>query len=228
MRNYFSFKKFSLFEKLLWSASVIIVSASFLVSENFNYLTLIASLIGVTALIFIVKGNVLGQILIIIFSIIYGTISFQQKYYGEMITYVGMSAPIAGFSVYTWIKNPYGDTSQVRVGKLNKKTFIFLIILTISVTAVFYFILKYFNTNNLLFSTISIATSFSASALLLLRIDWYAIAYGANDIVLIILWTLSTIENISYLPMIICFFMFLINDLYGFYNWKKMKKLQNK
>ena len=79
---------------------------------------------------------------------------------------------------------------------------------------------------NLLFSTISITTSFVASYLTFLRSPYYAIAYSANDVVLIVLWIMASMENISYLPMVFCFIMFLANDLYGFYNWRRMRKRQ--
>ena len=69
-------------------------------------LTLIASLIGVTALIFVAKGDVTGQVLTVVFSVLYSVISFEFTYYGEMITYMFMTAPIAAMSVYTWIRHP--------------------------------------------------------------------------------------------------------------------------
>jgi nicotinamide riboside transporter PnuC len=62
----------------------------------------------------------------------------------------------------------------------------------------------------------------------LLRSEYYGVFYALNDIVLIILWVLATIENMNYLPMVLCFAIFLINDLYGFYNWQRLKRKQNK
>ena len=104
-----SVKNLNTLEKCLWLLSLIVVSASFLVAKERDYMTLTASLIGVTALIFLAKGDVLGQILTVIFSIFYSVISYKFKYFGEMITYMGMTAPIAVLSVITWIKNPYSE-----------------------------------------------------------------------------------------------------------------------
>lgn len=227
MKLYNPFKYLTKFEWVLWLVSALVVSSSFVVTEEHNYLTLLASLVGVTALIFVARGDVWGQILTVAFSILYGIISVQFRYYGEMITYLGMTMPIAIMSIYTWVKNPYKDTNEVKVQKLSRKQIALLILATALVTFAFYFILKFFNTANLFFSTISIATSFSASSLMMLRSQYYALAYAANDIVLIILWILATIENISYLPMIICFVMFFANDIYGFINWERMKRRQS-
>ena len=227
MKLYNPFKSLSKVEWLLWLSSVIVVTASFILSDSKYLLTLVASLIGVTALIFVAKGDVWGQILTVFFSILYGVVSFEFRYYGEMITYLGMTMPIALLSVYTWIKNPYLDTNEVQVHKLSKVQSLMLGILTIVVTIIFYFILKGFGTANLFFSTISIATSFSASCLMMFRNQFYAIAYAANDIVLIVLWILAALENISYLPMVLCFVMFLLNDIYGFLSWDRMKARQS-
>lgn len=222
-----SFKTLTKFELALWLTSVFVIIISFALSTQRDILTIIASLIGVTALIFVAKGDVLGQILTIVFSIFYAVISFKFRYYGEMITYLGMTAPIALMSVITWLKHPYEKgKSEVKIAKLKAKEIAIFTLLTLLITFIFYFILKYFNNSNLFMSTVSIATSFSASALMLLRSPYYAIAYACNDIVLIILWIMATMSNISFLPMIICFFIFFINDIYGFFNWQKMRKKQ--
>ncbi len=218
---------FSKFEIVLWSFSVLSIIISFLVFDKENYMTLCASLIGVTSLIFCAKGNPFGQILMIIFSTIYGIISFSFSYYGEMITYVGMTLPMSVFSLVSWLKNPYKDNkSEVKVDKLKKKDIYLMIVLTLAVTIVLYFILKYFNTANLLPSTFSVTTSFVAAFLTYKRSPFFALAYATNDIVLIVLWVLATKEDISYISVIICFVVFLFNDLYSFFNWLRMQKRQ--
>ncbi len=227
MKQYLaSFQTLTKFERGLWLTSMAISIFSFLLSGGADYLNLIASLIGVTALIFVAKGHVLGQLLTVLFAIFYGIISFFFHYYGEMITYLFMTAPMAIVATITWIKNPYKDSEEVKVSNVTKKQLLIMSLFSIIVTILFYFILKICNTTNLLLSTISITTSFIASYLTYLRSPYYAIGYSANDIVLIILWILASIEDISYLPMVACFLMFLSNDLYGFYNWTKMQQRQ--
>ncbi|MEY8412999.1 nicotinamide riboside transporter PnuC [Lachnospiraceae bacterium 62-26] len=190
-------------------------------------MTLAASLIGVTSLIFNAKGNPFGQFLMVIFSILYGIISFTSAYYGEMITYLGMTAPMAVFALITWLKNPYnGNKSEVKVNRLKFKEIIFMMLLTAVITIIFYYILAAFHTANLIPSTISVTTSFLAVYLTFRRSAFFAVGYAANDIVLIILWILAAIADISYLSVAICFVMFLINDIYGFINWSRMQKRQ--
>ncbi len=220
------FRTLSRFEWLLWITSLFFVSGSCLFAETVQPMTLAASLIGVTALIFIAKGNVLGQLLTVLFSLLYAAISLKFRYYGEMITYLGMTAPIAALSVISWLRHPYQNSAEVEVHRLSKGQIVLLILLTVAVTGIFYFILAFFHTANLRVSTVSVATSFLASGLMFLRSPYYALAYGANDLVLIGLWALACTHSLAYLPMVICFLMFFFNDLYGFYSWRRMKRRQ--
>lgn len=217
---------FTIFEICLWIASVVTVIISYLLMPEKNPLSLITSLVGVTALIFLARGKAAGQILIIIFAALYGVVSFEQAYYGEMITYLGMSAPIAVVALISWIRNPYAK-GEVRVASLKPRNLAILIGLATAVTFAFYFILEALGTANLIVSTVSVATSFHAAGLTVLRSPYYALGYASNDVVLIILWCFALAENPAALAMIVCFVAFLVNDFYGFISWIKMKKRQS-
>ncbi len=226
MKIFEQFRDLTVFERVLWLVSAAVIIISFAVSGGGDILTLIASLIGVTALIFVAKGYVLGQILTVVFAVFYGIISFFFTYYGEMITYLCMTAPIAVMSTVSWIKNPYKGTKEVAVARITAKQIAVMSIAAAAATAILGYVLYLLQNANLLFSIISIATSFVASWLTLLRSPYYAIAYSLNDIVLIVLWVLATMEDLSYLPMVLCFVMFFLNDMYGFFNWRRMAKRQ--
>jgi len=218
---------FSRFEIALWSASVLLIVISFLLFDRGNHLTLLASVIGVTSLIFNAKGNPFGQLLMVVFSLLYGVISYTFSYYGEMITYLGMTMPMAVFALISWLRNPYqGNRAEVKVNSISKTENIFMWIAAALVTVGFYFILAHFNTANLLPSTLSVTTSFLAVYLTFRRSPYFAVAYAANDVILILLWVLASITDIRYVSVVVCFIAFLFNDIYGFISWQKMKKRQ--
>lgn len=203
---------------------MVVVILCYIFSPQRDLFSTIGSLIGVTALIFTAKGDIWGQILIIIFAVFYGVVSFSRQYYGEMITYLGMSAPMAVVALIAWIRHPSKENkSEVEVKRLTPRNIIFTALFAIAVTFAFYFILSALGTAQIYLSTLSIATSIIAATLTYLRSPFYALGYAANDIVLIALWVLA-----GNLAMIICFIVFLINDLYGFYNWQRMQKRQSK
>lgn len=220
---------FSKGELMLLTLSVTLILFSYLLFGGNGKLTLASSLIGAVSLILNAKGNPIGQLLTILFSILYGIISYSFAYYGEMITYLGMTAPMALFAFISWMKNPYnGNHSEVEINEIGKKEYAFMAFLAAVVTFIFYFILEYFNTANIVPSTISVTTSFAAVYLTFRRSKFYAIAYAMNDIVLIILWSLASLDNISYISVVVCFVMFFANDIYGFVSWHRTSLRQKK
>jgi len=218
---------FSKGELSLWGGSVGLIMISFFLFDRVNFMTLAASLLGTTSLIFNAKGNPIGQALMILFSLLYGLISYTFSYFGEMITYLGMTGPMALFALISWLRNPYkGNHAEVAVNRIGQWEYFGMYLATGVVTLGFYFVLEHFNTANIIPSTLSVATSFIAVYLTFHRSPYFALAYAANDVVLIVLWTLAAVENISCLSVIICFIMFLVNDLYGFISWKRIEKRQ--
>ena len=137
--------------------------------------------------------------------------------------------PMAVFALISWLRNPYnGNKSEVKVNRISKNESFCMCIGTTVITILFYFILEYFNTANIIPSTISVTTSFLAVYLTFRRSPYFAIAYASNDIVLIVLWILASAYDIRYLSVVVCFIVFLFNDVYGFLSWCKMEKRQTK
>lgn len=207
--------------------SFVLIVLSFVIFDRENHLTLITSLIDVTSLIFCAKGYPIGQLLMVGFSLLYGLISFNFAYYGEMLIYLGMTMPMAVFSLISWLKNPYSEnTKEIQVYTLNENEFKTMFKMAFIATFVFYFILKYFNTPNIIPSTVSVITSFIAVYLTYKRSVYFALGYAMNDLVLICLWLMAAMENQVYYSVVVCFVMFLINDIYGFLSWRKMEARQ--
>lgn len=135
--------------------------------------------------------------------------------------------PMAVFALISWMKNPYkGNKAEVKVNHIGGGETSLMFIAAVIVTALFYFILEFFDTANIIPSTISVTTSFLAVYLTFRRSPFFALAYAANDIVLIVLWVLASMDSIRYVSVVVCFAAFLINDMYGFFSWQKMKKRQ--
>lgn len=223
--HYNPLKELTRREWVLWLGSLAAVLAANLLAGDVDLLTLVATFVGITSLIFAAKGNVWAQILMILFSVLYGVISWRFCYWGEMITYLGMTLPMAVWSTVTWLRNPAENGHEVAIQRLTGRHVLWLVIFSAAVTAAFYGVLRALDTPNLLFSTVSVATSFLAASLTMLRSSYYALGYASNDVVLIVLWLLAVLEDPAYLPVVVNFAIFLLNDLYGFFSWKKREML---
>lgn len=214
-------------ELALWLSSVALILLSYCLFDRTSMMTLLASLIGVTSLIFNAKGNPIGQVLMILFSLLYGAISYTYAYYGEMVTYLGMTLPMAVIALVSWLRNPYrGNRAEVAVNEIGRREVLRLGLATLAVTVGFYFLLGAFHTANLIPSTVSVTTSFAAAYLTFRRSPYFALLYASNDVVLIVLWLLAAGSDTRYLSVVVCFAAFLVNDLYGYFSWQSMKRRQ--
>ena len=222
------FKDWNLFEILFLFISLIIISICFILGTDKNILSLTTSLLGIITVLCTAKGLVVAPVINIIYNVIYILLSFSQQYYGEVIIYLFLMMPINIMTIISWLKNKSKENkSIVNINKVKNKEYLYLAIGTIFVTTCFYFLLAALNTNELIISTISFIPSIVASYLLLRRSSNYAVVYIINDIILIILWSLTIKNNgTEFLTMVLTFFIFFINDIYGFINWKRIEKKQ--
>lgn len=210
----------------LWLGSLAVVAVSNFLGGDVDPLTLIAALTGVTALMLAAKGQVFAQYLMIVFCLLYGAISCRFRYWGEMLTYLGMSLPMAVWSAVTWRRNTGARGGQRRGHPPPDRAgdMALLVLATVAVTALFGWLLAALDTPNLGFSILSVATSFLAAALTMLRSSYYGLGYAANDIVLVVLWVLASCEDPAYIPVAVNFGIFLFHDFYGFLSWKKRER----
>ncbi|MBQ3067087.1 MAG: nicotinamide mononucleotide transporter, partial [Clostridia bacterium] len=185
-------KIFAYFTKFEWGllvGSIAMLTFAFVINPNKDVLTFVGSLIGAVALVFLAKANITGQVLTIVFSTLYGIVSFKNHYYGEVITYVCMTMPSNIVSIVTWLKHPFqGQQTQVEIAEVGAKKTIAILAVSAVVTVAFYFVLKALGTASLIVSTISIFTSSVAVLFGIFRSKYYAIGYATNDVVLIVLW----------------------------------------
>ncbi len=223
------FKDWNWFEITLLLLSLIGLSLCFAFTKDRLWLSYIASMIGVISVLAVAKGLVSAPIICIIYSVIYSIISIMQHYYGEAIIYLGLMIPIDVASIVSWFKNRNNENSStIKINKIHGLEYLYLLIGSIITTVAFYFLLKALNTSELIISTISLKTSVVASYLMLRRCSYYALGFMANDIVLIVLWSMLVVNSgLQFLPSAISFCIFFINDLYGFIHWKIEEKKQN-
>lgn len=136
--------------------------------------------------------------------------------------------PIYAMSIVSWLRNKNPENkSTVKIKEIRGMEYLYLAIGTIIATIGFYFLLKALNTSELIVSTLSLVSSAVASYLMLRRCSYYAIGFIVNDVILIILWGLAMGRSeLGYLPTVISFVVFLVNDIYGLIHWKKEEKKQ--
>jgi nicotinamide mononucleotide transporter PnuC len=225
------FKGWNIFE-ICFLAAILILPAVFAIvfkSPIWNCLSTIFYLIWA---LLVAKGKSYAHIVGIFAELLYAWVSFSAKYYGEVIITFAVSSPLIVYGLWTWIKHKRHDEKQgsvVVVAKTNVKE-IFIIALSQIIMGVgYYFLLRAFNTDFLIVSTLSIMTSVFGTILIARRNEYALFIFILNDIVLVVLWGVLVIGgNLGYMPVLLMPVMLFINDAYGVYNWRKLKRAQDK
>lgn len=176
--------------------------------------------------ILLAKGKFACYIIGIISTFFYAYDSFINVYYGEVIISMCCTLPLMIVGLVNWIKHQDKDNTVI-IKDVSKKELIVLLTSQAILFMGYYYMLKAFNTNNLLISTISIVVSVIASYLTARRSEHGFIGFIINDVVLIGLWGLPIIQgNLSIMTVELCPVLLLINDIYGVYNWRRIKSEQ--
>lgn len=213
-------------EKILLFGSIILVSLIAFIFKS-DLLTTICSIVGIITALLLAKGKNLWQLFWILITILYSIVSFNNKFYWEVIIYIFMMLPMYIIGIATWIKHKNKKTNTVEVNKISKKEFILTTIISVFVFIWIYFLLKGFDTNELIVSTISVLASLFAIYLQIRRSRFSFYFYIINDLILIVLrWIPVILWNLLVLPMLLNPIVNLINDSYGVYNWKILEKQQ--
>ena len=207
----------------------------------FGILTAIATTIGfhgdlvnllyvisyfVTALL-MAKGKVACYFIGFFSTFFYAFVSYNQGYYGELLITLFLTLPIMIVGIISWLRHQNKEEKVVIINSLSKKEIAIAFILQIPLYAIYYLILKQFNTDMLILSALSIVTSVLASYFEARRSELSLWCYIANDLVIITLWLIPVIAgDTALVSVLVGPILLLMNDTYGAYNWRHMKQKQ--
>ena len=188
--------------------------------------TLYTSLYLITALL-MSKGKVECYFVGFVSVFFYGIVSYNQGYYGELIITAFLTFPIMIIGIISWLRHQDKEEDTVIISSLSKKEITIALLSQLVLFWIYYFILKAFNTDLLVISTMSVVTSVLASYFEARRSELSLFCYIANDLVIITLWLIPIISGqIELISVLVGPILLLINEIYGSYNWRRLKKQQ--
>ena len=226
-------KKF--FRMMKWWEYIFLVSfyvAIITVSIVFktNVVLALYSIIGATGIFLTSKGMVSGQVVGLLSLFLFCTSCFFNRFYGEIICAAVITFPCYVYSIVTWIKTKKKGSDVISINR-NIKWFEYVIVvcLVLCLSVGIYFLLKKFDTANLIVSTISTSLGVIAGYFQARRCEYNFALYLVCNVISIVLW-FSTINegNLSNLPMIITYFVYLCLSVYGTINWIRLKRKQKR
>ncbi len=219
-------KEWTKLEKTLLYGSCIIVLIVGIIFKS-DILTTLCSIIDIIAMLLIAKGKNIGQLLGVLITVLYSIVSFKNGFYGEVIIYIFMMLPMYLIGIVSWIKHKNKETNSVEINNIYKSEWLIVSIVSVIVFTGVYYLLKAFNTNELLVSTLSVLASLFGIYFQIRRSKYTFSFFIINDIILSVLWGIPIINgNFSLLPIFLDPVINFLNDTYGFYNWTRLEKKQ--
>ena len=217
------FKELNKFDICLLSAAVILILGVGTILKC-NFLTIICAFIGFFSAFNQGKGKVIGQIIGLAVCVLYSIVSYQNKYYGEVIIYIVIILPLYSIGIYTWMKNKNEQSSRVNQSEISKNEWLIIALTSILLYYLLYLLLKYFNTNSIYISTLSMVINLIATYLLVRRSRYSFLFYIVNAVILFTLWTIPVIDgDIMQIPLVFDALLLFANDIYALKNWIKNK-----
>ena len=220
------FNDWNKFEKSFLICGLLVSVISAIIFNGTIIDTLYTSLYLITALL-MSKGKVECYFVGFVSVFFYGIVSYNQGYYGELIVTIFLTFPIMIIGIISWLRHQDKEEDTVIISSLSKKEITMVLLSQFILYWIYYFILKAFNTDLLVISTISIVTSVLATYFEARRSELSLICYVANDLVIIALWLIPILKGQTELiSVLVGPILLLINDIYGTYNWNRLKKKQ--
>ena len=196
-----------------------------------NVLYFFSTFFGIIAVSFLSKGNIVGIFISFIQIAFYSTISYINGLYGEVISNACITLPLYIANVIAWAKNLHSKTGEVKIAPTVSVKEIILAIFAATIISVgMYYLLDVFNTNALLFSTLTFALNLLGVYFLIRRNSINFLFYVLSNITGIIMWIIifNETKDYSIIATFINLSVFLILNIYGIFNWKKLKNNQKK
>ena len=220
------FEDWNKFEKSFLICGLLTSIISSIIFNGTVIHTLYTSLYLITALL-MSKGKVECYFVGFVSVFFYGIVSYNQGYYGELIITAFLTFPIMIIGIISWLRHQDKEEDTVIISSLSKKEITIALLSQLVLFWIYYFILKAFNTDLLVISTMSVVTSVLASYFEARRSELSLFCYIANDLVIITLWLIPIISGqIELISVLVGPILLLINDIYGSYNWRRLKKQQ--
>jgi nicotinamide mononucleotide transporter len=221
IRNFFN--DWDLYEKLwLIISTILIVSLSIYWKDS--PIGIIASLAGIWNVVLVAKGKILNYFFGIIAVTTYAFVAYTQKYFGEVMLNMFYFFPMQFIGFYIWRKRRSDKkTEDIKVVYMTNKQRLFWLCITAVATITYAYILKRLGGNLPFLDSASTVMSVIAMILMVFVFVEQWILWILVDIVSIFLWAIAMKNGGTDIAVLIMWIAFLVNAIYGLFNWIKLE-----
>jgi nicotinamide mononucleotide transporter len=212
--------------ELIWLVVFTAINLFLFFAWHDTIIGLVASLTGMLCVVLTAKGKISSFYFGLINIFTYSYVAFKSAYYGDVMLNMLYFLPMTFVGIYYWKRNQKLNNGNkeliVSCLKWKDKTYWF----TLSVLSIIlYGLFLQFLGGTLPFVD-SLTTVFSIVATILLtkRLTDQWFYWIMVDVFSIVMWAYIFFRDGNDITILVMWCAFLVNALYGYYNWKKMEK----
>jgi len=227
MKNYLKeyFKDWNLYERI-WLFAFTAVNIWLFFVWHDSWIGLTASLTGMICVILVAKGKISNYYFGFVNIVAYAYVAYQNKYYGDFMLNAYFYFPMQFVGLYFWIKhrNKQKTKDDVSVNYLGLKEKISWFMVSVAAIFVYGLYLQHITGRLPFVDSTTTILSIVATILMTRRVTEQWLLWIVVDVVSIYMWVYRIIQGSSDISMIVMWTAFLVNAVYGYYNWRKLEK----
>jgi nicotinamide mononucleotide transporter len=219
------FKDWTLFEKL-WLLAFTLINIYLFFAWSDSLIGLISSISGMLCVVLVAKGKISNYYFGIVQTATYAYIAYGYGLYGEAMLNALFYFPVQFIGIYLWNKNKTVHDvkgEDVRIKRLTKAGWLYTLLIVLVMTVAYGYFLKYLGGNNVWNDSATNVLSVTAQILMLKRFAEQWLLWISVNVLSILLWVSALIsQGGNDLSMLVMWSAFLVNSIYGYFNWRKL------
>ncbi|QIW16575.1 nicotinamide riboside transporter pnuC [Pasteurellaceae bacterium RH1A] len=211
--------------EVFWLALFVLAQIGVYIQSPDSLLGMIAGISGIICVVFVGKGKVSNYFFGLIFAYSYFYVAWGANYLGEMNTVLYVYIPAQFIGYFLWKANMQKDQGgeTVIAKSLSLKGWIILLAAISLGTLLFIQALQAAGGSSTGLDGLTTIVVVAAQLLMILRYREQWILWIGLNVLSIVLWSQAEEGSAA---MMVMYIAYLLNSVYGFYNWTKLQKPQ--
>lgn len=205
--------------EVIWLAVFIAAQIYAYTVEPDSLLAMISGIAGIICVVFVSKGKISNYFFGLIFAYTYFYVAWDKNFLGEMNTVLYVYLPSQFIGYFLWKANlQKGQGEETVIAKaLSAKGWLIVSTLVVVGTLLFVQALNAAGGSSTNLDGLTTIITVAGQTLMILRYREQWLFWVALNIISIFLWAETP-------AMYLMFGAYLLNSLYGYYNWTKLQK----
>ena len=207
--------------EILWLLTACAIIAGLSVYWRDSAVGIISATTGVACVVCTGKGKLSAYFFGTINVVLYAVISYQARYYGEVMLNLLYYFPMQFYGFYVWNKHMNTETHEVEKRRLNARSRLYLTLAVAVGTIAYGFVLKALGGALPFVDSLSTVASVAA---MIISVKMYMeqwIIWIAVDIVTVIMWAAAFARGNDSTATLLMWIVYLGNAIIMYFKWSK-------